>query len=1441
MAITVYPSTDIHLVRENGGTMMDLLIKYPSSSTITILQSRNDLLVAPTVQAYPAIDGDILHYIRLQPATGTTTGEIWLNITDGTDILPVRVRVYQSINKIWIGNNRATMFKERDNFVTSVYAEFAGLIPGNAMTHVGDITGHHGTLHVISSAIDGSARDYLTVDTPYLDFCSDNVCMVQPWNSKLQKVLLGYRGALYYGKYSIYESNGSTVIGRLCAVDSNVSSYTATTGATQIRAVVRYASDPNKATIPAPPMSGGSLTTGSITVTAGGSGYTTGAVVLFIGDGSGAAGTATVTGGAITAINITNGGAYYTTAPDIVVLKNNSLTSSFPVFTLPYLDRGFGADYQPFVTVPDTLRIKFQDAIANIHRGALSEDRKRNILIWAEGFSSSEQAKFTAIAERIRHQFLDDASSHDPFPLLADSLNFWTCFIPSQESGVTVASYLAKIPSSNLTLNGATTSEYAGYLIQNPVNIVPGKSDFVNQLLRKVGAPNSSPDTTVSGTGATCATRTAALARWNTAGLVPSGSALAPNIDDDVFNGWLSYEQGLLPQTKDTLLGINFSGRVAEGFEARATSPSDPNTSANRWYKGPELSRVLSLDLRRAYRFTLPNGKMIAENNRVSGSEFGVEVINDLLDAAKCGTVPGSDDYNIGSTWQFKAADEGLVLIILNENLDGGTSDAELTGKFSLGKSRLVTGTYTNSVFDITTHTSIPGATLNTVASTNALTGLYSNKVDDLIATSDTMMHELCHSGAIRLKDEYENIDGYATHSASYTASAQRAKDAISIGEGANTTPYSAINLYSAVAPPGILRPIDTRRVKWNWHRIEKASMVRLLNYVTVGGNLEIQLTLYDTSEPTLNFWRYAKQLNKDLFISTRQKNPENRLKKQLSQLMGDTAPLRITGISTTNIISLSYQTVSDTSGSFPTVIVQNEFDLSSGCYIYTARNSPSKIGSVVVMNDGATAPVLLNGTGMDLKKTDLKFGPPFGRSSWDKEGSKGSISISALDGGGGITTISVDKPGKNYTMAPDIDVSGTVGTAPVLKAKLLPDDTSVLFIKILDGGCGYNSAAAPAVKIAGGTESGSAPGTAAVAQAVVSAVDYYCKVNINSGGTGYKPPLVITYPAAGVDAKIDVSIASNGKVNSYAPILQQGSGYTAGTKINVSGLGSTTTAVFNIDQVGSGGAIKKISQDNAGAGFAQQLTWTLLDGTSAIGNTGSILLEPVVSGGSITDIIIRDHGILDYDSFTTTSGKVTIEFDGGGGTGVIATIEKARKIIGITVTTAGSGYLRIPKIIIDVPPASGTAGDKLRTATASAYIAAYGYLMDIPVIKRLLATPKSLNEKPDCSVSESETTINGLLSNPVKAPTNITGLQSKYLQYTVGVFEGAATWNCSAYRATGNSKMRNDGSKVNDDGSNVTYVPFNYPSQYYLVSLFYPDKLGELDSAIHSNQLLIK
>lgn len=104
------------------------------------------------------------------------------------------------------------------------------------------------------------------------------------------------------------------------------------------------------ASVTCPNPSGGVIPTGTVSVSVGGSGYTSAPAVTFVGGGgSGAAATATISNGVVTSINITSGGTGYTTTPTIYIGGSGgslslTITTSFVTgFTLTNLSPGGGS------------------------------------------------------------------------------------------------------------------------------------------------------------------------------------------------------------------------------------------------------------------------------------------------------------------------------------------------------------------------------------------------------------------------------------------------------------------------------------------------------------------------------------------------------------------------------------------------------------------------------------------------------------------------------------------------------------------------------------------------------------------------------------------------------------------------------------------------------------------------------------------------------------------------------------------------------------------------------------------------------------------------------------------------------------------------------------------------------------------------------------------
>ena len=96
-------------------------------------------------------------------------------------------------------------------------------------------------------------------------------------------------------------------------------------GLLQSAGVQLGAPSPGSGAILTPVISGGAVA--SVTITAGGTGYTSAPVIQFVGgNGNGATATCTVSGGAINAVTVTAGGNNYTIAPYVILTTASAVT-----------------------------------------------------------------------------------------------------------------------------------------------------------------------------------------------------------------------------------------------------------------------------------------------------------------------------------------------------------------------------------------------------------------------------------------------------------------------------------------------------------------------------------------------------------------------------------------------------------------------------------------------------------------------------------------------------------------------------------------------------------------------------------------------------------------------------------------------------------------------------------------------------------------------------------------------------------------------------------------------------------------------------------------------------------------------------------------------------------------------------------------------------------
>lgn len=334
---------------------------------------------------------------------------------------------------------------------------------------------------------------------------------------------------------------------------------------------------------------------------------------------------------------------------------------------------------------------------------------KRNILFLAEGFSQSEEGQFKRIAREIDRR-MRTSKFHQPFKLLSDDYNTWTAFEASNESGVTIG------PSLRQPLNYTVLIE----------DVPPGTAGNYSlfELVDLIGFPdNIQRDSTY--------TLANALVDW--AGVSGFNGA---GVELGIFNAWQEIQTGERAKAKDSSLGIMYGRRLGDRF-----ANADNRIADNTWYRAQPINRnFFYKDVRRTGTEYFQRDGIFYHNSQPILQRHWTKEFFDYLNSLKLkGSVPTDPYYNIGQKWDLDSDDQGLVIIIVNDEIHAGNYmlTPNIFGCISVGRSDL----------DVS---SIVGAKL--IDHTPNITNYF---IEPLTAI---VLHELCHG--IFLGDEYEDWRG---------------------------------------------------------------------------------------------------------------------------------------------------------------------------------------------------------------------------------------------------------------------------------------------------------------------------------------------------------------------------------------------------------------------------------------------------------------------------------------------------------------------------------------------------------------------------------------------------------------------------------------------------------------------------------------------------------
>lgn len=210
--------------------------------------------------------------------------------------------------------------------------------------------------------------------------------------------------------------------------------------------------------------------------------------------------------------------------------------------------------------------------------------------------------------------------------------------------------------------------------------------------------------------------------------------------------------------------------------------------------------------------------------------------------------------------------------------------------------------------------------------------------------------------------------------------------------------------------------------------------------------------------------------------------------------------------------------------------------------------------------------------------------------------------------------------------------------------------------VTLITGGSGYSSAPTVAVNGGGGTG-------ATLALTFIGAT--VNNLTLTAGGTGYTAaPTVTISGGGGTGATATATITR--KVNTIT-VTNGGNGYTSPPAVSFSGGGgSGATAVATI----SAGKVTAVTVTNGGSGY------TSAPGVKFSGGGGSGARATATITGVVNGLLLTNGG-------TGYTSNPTVDFSGGSGTGAAATATYLPgTVASLIVTDAGTGYTSVPSIV---------------------------------------------------------------------------------------------------------------------------------------------------------------
>jgi len=341
--------------------------------------------------------------------------------------------------------------------------------------------------------------------------------------------------------------------------------------------------------------------------------------------------------------------------------------------------------------------------------------------------------------------------------------------------------------------------------------------------------------------------------------------------------------------------------------------------------------------------------------------------------------------------------------------------------------------------------------------------------------------------------------------------------------------------------------------------------------------------------------------------------------------------------------------------------------DLESDTFNVQTLSAPNNLNGVTFNNvrtyvvtdrAGATLGTLsFKFTDGDISfKRRVYFEYPDSFQGWKMVSDPSEATAVATIGIGNLTGIDLTDGGTGWSSAPTVQIIGGGGTGA--QAVATTDGNVITSVTIIDSGSGYTST--PAIAFVG-------VGTGGTATAYIDGV---VSVEVTHGSFGYSTAPSVVFTGGGGSGATAEAVINDAGIITAINVTFSGGGYTSAPTVTFTGM------VVDLDVT------------NGGTGYISAPTVTIAPPPS--GTTATAIVN--FSGVLLRDVD-RAAGGVDY----TSDPSARVATDDGGYHSLLKAEISTNSVVGIPVTSAGSGYNTPPQISF-----SGGGGCAAATASVS-------------------------------------------------------------------------------------------------------------------------------------------